>query len=463
MRGDFSLRGALTRRLLVALMVLGSGGAVVTYLLTSSYANLAYDRALLDTAVSLAQQISLSEGKVRLDLPPQAKSLLEADQSDKVVYRATDLNSGRVLDQNANLGDLAALSGRVDQPSYRDAHSEMGTLRVVALQQVLSNGDRVLIEVGETLHKRNLLKQEIVIGLAVLVLAMVTLTVGLVWHGTANALAPLEALELEAASRSLDNLAPLSPGGAPREVRGLIDAINRLMERLAASIGLQQRFTANVAHQLRTPLAGLRLQAQLALKTDEPAAQREALLAIERDAARTSHIVDQLLSLAKAEVDGGRARETLDLGELGLGVVSRYVRKALDRHIDLGFEGVHRGVLVSGYPALLEELLANLVDNAILYTQCSGKVTVRVLASERVCELQVVDNGPGIAEEERQQVFQRFFRADTSAREGAGLGLAIVHEIAERHRARVLIETGEQARGCRFRVLFDQASAADGA
>lgn len=457
MERDFSLRGALTRRLLVALMALGGAGAAITYALTNSYANLAYDRALFDSAVSLAQQVSLSGGNVHLDLPPQAKSVLLTDQSDKVVYRAVDLNTGRVLDQNANLGEWANQAARVNQPTYRDAQTAVGPLRVVALEQLLSNGDRILIEVGETRHKRDLLTREILGGLALLVMGMVTLTIGLVWRGTAKALAPLERLELEAASRSVDNLAPLSPLGAPREVRGLINAINRLMARLEAAIGLQQRFTANAAHQLRTPLAGLRLQAQLALKADDPVAIRKALVEIEHDATRTSHIVDQLLSLAKAEVEAHNAAQVLDLAPLVMGVVTRYVPKALEKGIDLGYEGPHDGAPMRGYPTLLEELTANLVDNAIRYTPRGGQVTVSLDYGDDGAELVVRDDGPGIPLEERAQVLKRFYRADTSPGEGAGLGLAIVQEIAERHGARVLIEDGGGGHGCRFRVQFAEA------
>lgn len=458
MKADFSLRGALTRRLLVALMLLGGAGAATTYMLTNSYANLAYDRALFDSAVSLAQQVSVTGGHARLDLPPQAKSVLLTDQSDKVVYRAIDLNSGRVLDQNANLGEWDSQPASVNQPMYRDAQTAVGQLRVVAVEQVLSNGDRILIEVGETRHKRDLLTSEILGGLAVLVLGMVTLTIGLVWRGTTTALAPLATLEQEAASRSVDNMAPLNPMGAPREVRGLIEAINRLMARLEGAIGLQQRFTANVAHQLRTPLAGLRLQAQLALKTNDPDAIRRALLEIEHDATRTSHIIDQLLSLAKAEVESSSAAHVLDLAPLVMDVVTRYVPKALEKDIDLGYEGEPHGAPMRGYPTLLEELVANLVDNAIRYTQRGGQVTVSLLYGEDGAELLISDNGPGIAPAERAQVLKRFYRGDTSPGEGAGLGLAIVQEIAERHHAHVLIEDGDGGRGCRFRVSFAEAA-----
>jgi two-component system sensor histidine kinase TctE len=454
MSADFSLRGALTRRLLIALMLLGGSGATATYLLTNSYAGVAYDRALFDSAIALAKQLIVVDGRARLDLPPQAKSVLLADQSDKVVFRAVDLGHARVLDENIDLGAWPANLEPGAAPDYRDVASPWGMLRVVAIEQQLANGERVLVEVGETRNKRDALTRNIVLGLALLVIAMVAMTIVVVRRGTATALAPLARLEIEAASRSVDNLAPLSLQGAPREVLGLIKAINHLMARLEDAIGLQLRFTANVAHQLRTPLAGVRLQAQLGVKSGEVEVQRDALLQIERDAVRTSHMVDQLLSLAKAETEAQATAVRVDLAELGMTVVGRYVRMALEKGIDLGFDGDRHGAFVLGYPALLEEMAGNLVDNAIRYTQAGGRVTVAVHAKGETCELAVSDDGPGIAPEARAQVFERFYRSDTSHGEGAGLGLAIVHEIAERHRATVRIEDGEGGRGSCFRLCF---------
>ncbi|MBV8658041.1 MAG: sensor histidine kinase N-terminal domain-containing protein [Burkholderiales bacterium] len=451
-----SLRGTLTRRLLLALLSLGGCGALFTYLLTNNYANLAYDRALFDSAVSLAQQVSYSSGDIRLDLPPQARSMLLNDQSDTIVYRAIDLHTGRILDQNADLGPWSADPAHVNQPVYRDAITAAGLLRVVSLEQVLPNGNRVLIEVGETRHKRELLTREILIALAALLITMVTMTIALVWRGTERALAPLHALEAEAASRSMQNLSPLNEAGAPREVRGLIEAINRLMARLEESVELQRRFTANAAHQLRTPLAGLRLQAQLALKADETFTKQQALRDIESNASRTSHIVDQLLTLARAEVAPGVVdhAQQIDLVEIALQVIARHVSLALDRGIDLGFEGDHTAAWISGNPSLLEELIANLVDNAIRYTPRQSSVTVEIERKEKRFDLLVTDNGAGIPPEEREQVFRRFYRSDTAPEGGAGLGLAIVREIAERHQATVVIEDGPDGIGCRFRISF---------
>ncbi|MBV8467002.1 MAG: sensor histidine kinase N-terminal domain-containing protein [Burkholderiales bacterium] len=455
---DYSLRGSLIRRLLLVLLSLGVAGALFIYGLSSRFGGEAYDRALYDSAVSLAQQVTVHNGKVLLDLPPEARAVLLNDQVDTIVYRAVDLYSGRILDQNADLGPWSVQPGGLGQPFYRDEPSAMGKLRIVGLEQVLGNGAHVLIEVGETRNKRDSLTREIALGLAVLMAAMVTMTIILVSRGTTHALAPLTRLEADAATRSMENLAPLNPLGAPREVRGLIEAINRLMTRLGESVAHQRRFTGNAAHQLRTPLAALRLQAQLALKGGDSATQREALLEIEANAARTAHIIDQLLTLARAEGDGASEQiEAVQLGELARDVMSRFVRQALAKQIDLGFEGQSEVGRVMAYPGLLSELVSNLLDNAIRYTHVGGRVTVSVERDASSIDLLVYDNGPGIELEEREQVFQRFYRSDTAAEGGVGLGLAIVREIAERHHAQVVIEDTRDGAGCCFRVSFPEA------
>jgi two-component system sensor histidine kinase TctE len=456
---DYSLRGSLIRRLLMVLLSLGVAGAIFIYGLTSRFGGEAYDRALYDSAVSLTQQVTVHNGKVSLDLPPEARAVLLNDQVDTIVYRAVDLYSGRVLDQNADLGVWSVQPGAMGEPAYRDQASPMGRLRIVAVEQVLANGAHVLIEVGETRNKRDSLTREIALGLAVLMAAMVTMTIILVSRGTTHALAPLTRLEADAATRSMENLAPLNPLGAPREVRGLIEAINRLMTRLGESVAHQRRFTGNAAHQLRTPLAALRLQAQLALKGGDSESQREALLEIEANAARTAHIIDQLLTLARAEGDGAGSEqvEAVQLGELARYVMSRFVRPALDKQIDLGFDGESDIGLVVAYPGLLRELVSNLLDNAVRYTHVGGRINVSVERDAGSLDLLVSDNGPGIDLDEREQVFQRFYRSDTAADGGVGLGLAIVREIAERHHAQVVIEDTRDGAGCCFRVSFPEA------
>lgn len=461
MRRDLSLRRTLTSRLIAALLLMTTAAALFTYALTSSYANLAYDRALQDLANSLSQQLSQRDHHISLDLPQSTKSLLLADQYDKIAYRITALDSGRVIDQFGDLGALPDLNLPSDNAQFRDVRSPQGLLRVSMVVHVFDGGQRALVEIGETRHKRDLLIRDILIGLAVVMGALILVTIGLVWRGISQSLSPLAALEKQAALRSLENLSPLDPGLAPREVRGLIAAINGLMNRLDQSVNLQKRFTANAAHQLRTPLTALRLQAQLALKTDEIVAVKAALQDIEASAARTSHVIDQLLALARAEVgsNAASAAELIDLAAIAREVIERFVPQALSKHLDLAYEGNAHTAGLRGYPTLLAELLANLIDNAIRYCHVGGSITVEVKENPQGTLLTVCDDGPGIPASQREQVFQRFFRGDTLPTEGAGLGLAIVREIADRHAATLTLSANENGTGCKIAVQF--ATSAD--
>jgi two-component system sensor histidine kinase TctE len=283
---------------------------------------------------------------------------------------------------------------------------------------------------------------------------MVAAAVALVWRGVSSELAPLRAVEAAAASRSGTNLDPLDPSHAPREVRGLIKAINRMMARLGKAIEAQRRFAANAAHQLRTPLAGVRLRAQMALRQPASEAIRASLLEIEASAMRAGHVLEQLLTLSQAEtrLHPGE-RECTDLADVALHTIERYLPEAIRREIDLGYEGIDRGADVFGTKVLLSELLGNLIDNSIRYGRAGGRITVRTERAADAIVLSVADDGPGFSARERKRAFERFQRANASADSGAGLGLAIVREIAERYTATLSLETDE-GQGSRISVAF---------
>jgi two-component system sensor histidine kinase TctE len=236
----------------------------------------------------------------------------------------------------------------------------------------------------------------------------------------------------------------------------LVDAINALLTRLDSALAAHRRFVANAAHQLRTPLAGLNAQAELALRESEPAAIRRSLEQLHQAAGRAARLVSQLLSLARLEPRSGRPLqvEPLDLNELARDTTARWVPPALAHGIDLGFEGT-ASVRVLGDRLLLEELLSNLLDNAVRYTPTRGEATVRVQRAASGTVLSVEDNGPGIPEDERGKVLERFHRGSTAFQTaGSGLGLAIVREIAVTHGAEMRVEAGRDGRGTRVSVTF---------
>ena len=255
----------------------------------------------------------------------------------------------------------------------------------------------------------------------------------------------------------------------------LVGSVNDLLTRLKVSIATQKRFLADAAHQLKTPLAGLRMQAELARREGGSAADlKESLEQIGRASVRATHTVNQLLALARAEEGGSaQAREPCDLAALTIDVVREAVPRAIQQRVDLGYEGPEPGapqLTLPGNPTLLRELIRNLVENALHYAPTGGaeavEVTVRVLAdpAQQLLAVQVEDNGPGIAEAERELVFQPFYRALGTNVDGTGLGLPIVVEIARQHGAQVSVapaRPGQTPPGARFTVRFQDLPARD--
>jgi len=253
----------------------------------------------------------------------------------------------------------------------------------------------------------------------------------------------------------------------------LVSSVNELLDKLKESIHTQKRFLADAAHQLKTPLAGLRMQADLAQREGANADElKQSLKQIGRASVRATHTVNQLLSLARAESTGaGTGRQPCDLARLTIEVVREAVPRAIEKRIDLGYDGAEAGapgVVLEGNPTLLKELVRNLLDNAINYTPSSaerpGVITARVLADPfgHVVLLQVEDNGPGIAESDRELVFEPFYRVLGNEADGSGLGLPIVREIANQHHAQVKLEDahpGRQPPGARFTVRFEGEAA----
>jgi two-component system sensor histidine kinase TctE len=326
----------------------------------------------------------------------------------------------------------------------------------------------VLVQVGETLEKRSVLATEIIKGVMLPQFVILPLAVLLVWLALARGIRPLNKLEERIRLRKPDDLSPLDESAVPQEVAPLVASINDLLTRLKESIATQKRFLADAAHQLKTPLAGLRMQADLAQRAESSADElKQSLKLIGRGSIRATHTVNQLLSLARAESGTSHITRTpCDLVTLVSDVIQDTLPLALDKHIDLGYEGAQAGstgVRVMGSPTLLKEMVRNLVENAINYTPSSaevpGVITVRLLADKfgKVVVLQVEDSGPGIPEAERDLVFQPFYRALGTEADGSGLGLPIVLEIAHQHAAMVTLEDafpGKPMPGARFTVRF---------
>ena len=440
--------------LLIPLLVIGS---INSYSRAYHFSSLAYDRSLFRAALALADQVEVIKGRVVVDLPPKALDLLEYDKDDWIYYRVTD-PTGNTVTGESNLPmppEMPAPGGHV----YYEAKLDDQWVRVVAFSLPLegtSAHGQALVQVAETKSKRDSMTEEIITAMMLPQLLIVLMAFALVYFGVSRGLAPLERLRLAIEQRSHRDLSPISSKEAPNEVQPLLQAMNGLMRRLKENIEQQRRFTADASHQLRTPLAGLQTQAEMALRENDPARIHHALEWIRGSTMRLSHLVSQLLALARVEPGSGReySLHQVELVQLAREVSAEWVITALTKEIDLGFEADVGQIYIPGEPLLLREMLANLLDNAIRYTPDHGKVTVSVAEKGGSAILWVEDNGSGIAPEERRRVFERFHRPEGSPGDGCGLGLAIVREIVQAHEAEISISDGSGGSGTRITVKF---------
>jgi len=285
--------------------------------------------------------------------------------------------------------------------------------------------------------------------LAVLIPALALLA----WIAVRRSLAPLVHVTEQVEQRDASAMSPLDIHTVPEEIRPLLMALNRLLNRLEESIASQRRFVADAAHELRTPLAALTLQAQLVEQAQDPRERNEADKNLRLGIARASHLVGQLLTLARQEPDAQRPSRNLDLAALARQVVGEFAPLADFKNIDLGVSA-DQTLLINGDEESLKILVGNLVDNAIRYTPEGGNVDLTLSNGSSGVILKVKDTGPGIPIEDRERVFERFYRIAGNDVQGSGLGLAIVKQIVQRHGALFEIETGQNGVGTIFSIKF---------
>ena len=448
-----SLFGEILDWMLTPLLLLWPVSLALTWLVAQNLANKPFDRALEYNAHALAQLVSVRAGKTYFNLPQPASEILRADDSDAVYYQVT-APGGRFLAGEADIPPPAKDSERtVGVVQLRDAELRGVEVRIAAIWVRLSlpEPNLALIQVAETREKRSVLATEIIKGVMLPQFVLLPLAVLLVWLALARGIKPLHQLEERIRARKPDDLSAIQHKDVPLEVVPLVDAVNDLLGRLNDSLATQKRFLADAAHQLKTPLAGLRMQAEMAQRADANAADLKlSLQQISRSSVRATHTVNQLLALARAESPGAlQRRGPCNMAAIVLDALHDGIDRALARHIDIGYDGLQpedREVWVNGNATLLGELVRNLLDNAVNYTPSTaaapGIINVRLLADPfgHVIVLQVENSGPGIAEEERERVFQPFYRVLGSEVDGSGLGLPIVQEIARQHGATVRLE-----------------------
>ena len=447
-----TLRSQLLRWLLVPLVLVLMADVVASYFVASAVTRGIYDGDLAEIARELVLHVRSEGGRTAFDLTPEAERTLLLDEVDSMYYAVYDA-SGRAIAGRLDLPVAAAGAGlRFADATYL---GEPVRVAILATTPPLSGGRPVTVAVAETRTKRVQLTRKLLLGVALPQVALILLAGVLLWFGVARGLSPLERLRAAVQKRSHVDLSPLDDRGVPGEVQPVVAAMNDFMERLSGVLEFQQRFIADTAHQLRTPVAGLKAHIEVALRENTLAQTRAALAHLYTSAERLAHLVAQLLSLARNEPHSARTDNfsMLDFNKLALETASEWVAEAYKKKIDLGFEGAGREVWVRGDAWRLRELINNLVDNAVRYTPAGGRVTVRVHAEERP-RLVVSDDGPRIPPEERARVFDRFHRLLGTQAEGSGLGLAIVRDIASLHEAKIDLVEDADGVGNSFIVTF---------
>jgi len=473
-REQRSLFGEILDWMLAPLLLLWPMSVILTWLVAQGIANKPFDRELGEMVRVLSKQVAVQrdgaagEAVASFVLPAGASEILHTDEADTIYYqvlglRGEFLSGERTLpvpvdDDRGPVGEVQFRDDVVNNDNVRVAYLWLdipGRAGAGAGAGALGSGGAPLLQVAETLGKRSRLVSEIIKGVIIPQFVILPLAVLLVWLALARGIAPLNELQRRIRGRDSSDLSPIDEREAPEEVSPLVRAINDLLARLDQSMRSQKHFLADAAHQLKTPLAGLRTQAELAQReidsgTSDPQAIKRSLQQISLASQRAAHMVNQLLAMARAEdLQQAAQRQAVNLSRLATEVVQDFVPRALEKRIDLGFEGPEgnaplavKPLHILGNPTLLRELIRNLVDNALLYTPREGTVTVRVLNDPfgQVVVLQVEDSGPGIAPAERDQVFLPFYRVLGTNVDGSGLGLAIVREIAQQHGADVAIE-----------------------
>jgi two-component system sensor histidine kinase TctE len=456
---SLSLRNRLLFGLLVPLLALLTLSGFVSYRIALSYANSVYDGWLYDSANSLAEALESTANGTRLDLPVSARRLFEWDVEDKTSYKVTSSRTGLI----SGRADLPALPA--DGEAYRDARLYEADLdgarvRVVAVSLQRTPGETIEVQVAETERKRHDLARQILLSSLVPQLLLILAAAAVVWFGVRAGLAPLRAIATSIGERSHRSLQRIPEGRAPAEVRSLIHALNELLDRLDQTLSAQRAFVADAAHQLRTPVTTLLLQVEAAAGTADAGEREREFDRLRVSIKRLVRLSNQLLSLARTEPDAADARgmEVLDLCELARDTGAEWVPQALAKGLDLGFEADADRTLVRGNPVLLREVLNNLLDNAIKHHPGKGRVTLTVHGAPAP-HLTVEDDGLGIAPQDRDVVFRRFHRGDRNRSEGAGLGLAIVHEIATLHGGTVVLGDAAGGHGLRVEVRLPAAPA----
>lgn len=460
--GGLSLHRQLVAWVLLPQLVLWLAGGAATYRLAVRYVNEAADATLSQAARTVGGQVRPVGDRLVIDFPYAAQKVLEADPTDRFFYTVS-MPPGRVILGNYNIPPLPRhMTPRANDPYFYDgeiaqrgdnAPGNTGSptkVRMAALYLAYGGSDGkpqwMLVQVARSVANRESIWKMILVDTLLPLSVLILLMTMIVWVGTGAGLAPLLRLRRQVEGRSPADLTPLQVEAAPQELRSLVRALNDLLASVRQSVDAQQRFIADAAHQLRTPLAGLKSQTELALDATGDPALTARLKLVHQSATRGAHLINQLLMLARAEPEAAIAQEKtpLELLPFVQNAVAAMVPRALRAGVDLGMSEAEGSTVpprlwIEANDMLLGEALTNVLENAIQYTGRGSEITVGAERDGEHARIIISDNGPGIAPRDLTRVFGRFVRA-TDQGLGCGLGLSIVKEIILRHGGSVTLE-----------------------
>lgn len=430
-----SIRQRLLLWLLVGLMLVLALSGYATYRQARAEINTLFDYQLEQTARALHNQNLLA---LAMNVDP------DESESDLLV---------QIWDRKRGLLYVSRQARElpfVTQPGFNDLLWHNENWRLFALYA----GDRI-VQVAQPIQVRLRMSTDIALRNLAPFLLLLPGMGWVVWFGVGVGLRPLRQLAVELQHRHADSLEPVTVTQPPTEIVPLVQALNQLLERLAHTLDTQRQFIADAAHELRTPLTAVRLQAELARQATDAKERGEALADLRVGLERATHLVEQMLAMARLDVAPGaeKIEETVDLRALAKIVIAELATIADARHLDLGLLP-GESIAITGDPEELRVLLGNLVDNALRYTPEGGRVDVCVQHEAHQAVLSVRDTGPGIPLQERSRVFDRFYRGTQTNGPGSGLGLAIVRHIADRHHACIALSEPEDGPGLQVTVRF---------
>jgi two-component system sensor histidine kinase TctE len=463
-RGPRSLSARLLLWLLVPLSLLAVFDLFDTYREARETVNTVLDRVLTGSALAIAERVAVgNDGEIEVDVPYVALEMLTSAAEDRVFYRVEGPPGTFVTGyRNLPVPEPVEAAQVAHQPRFADAVFRGEPIRMVILSGAASSGNRSIayrVAVAETTSARRDLARDVLINSAARQALLIAIAAVAVLVGIRRGLRPLARLEEAIDRRSPDDLRPIRHS-VPREVDRLVGAINGFMARLADSLAALRRFTGNASHQIRTPLAIIRTQIELARRAGGREEMLAALATADSAVAQSERTLAQLLLLARvdevsADQPGG---ECVDLVRLARRMTAEMEPAAARSGLDLGYEGPVSGsesLAVRGNGMLIGEMLRNLIENAIAYAGPGHVATVRVRRDGEVALLEVEDDGPGIAPKDRARALRRFERLDPHrAVDGAGLGLAIVEEIAGLAGGRLGLAAGDDGSGLLVRITL---------